>query len=157
MTLLHLLLVRQKDEKLKEEGWDLLSQAMTKHDGLAQCLAGLNSFDTTEIPPRFGMHLLMKGVIDGNDRQVSAFHMHIIAMNFAQGKGVARSAENARRIGEIMLDIGYAYGFYTMGQLYQKGVFGKVDLKKARSYYQAGAKEGVGQCIEALKNPPFSK
>ena len=44
-----------------------------------------------------------------------------------------------------------------MGQLYQMGALGKVDLEKARSYYEAGAKEGVGKCVEALKNPPFSK
>ena len=72
-------------------------------------------------------------------------------MNYAQGIGVTKSAENAKRIAEIMLEKGYAYGFYTMGQLYQTGAFGKADMAKAREYYQKGAEQGVPECIEALK------
>ena len=37
---------------------------MDKHDGLAQCLAGMNCLDNPNFSPRFGMHLLMKGVVD---------------------------------------------------------------------------------------------
>ena len=72
--------------------------------------------------------------------------------SYAQGIGVTKSAENAKRIAEIMLEKGYAYGFYTMGQLYQNGVFGKADTVKAKEYYQKGAEQGVSECVEALKN-----
>ena len=61
MTLLHLLLLRQGNEKMMDEAWKLLTQAIEKHDGLAQCLAGINCFDNPNFSPRFGMHLLMKG------------------------------------------------------------------------------------------------
>lgn len=149
MTMLHLLLLRQNDEKAMEEAWKLLTQAMEKHDGLAQCLAGISCFDNPNFSPRFGMHLLMKGVVDRGGTLY--FHLHCIAMNYAQGIGVTKSAENAKRIAEIMLEKGYAFGFYTMGQLYQTGVFGKADTAKAREYYQKGAEQGVPECIEALK------
>ena len=150
MTMLHLLLLRQNDEKVMEEAWKLLTQAMEKHDGLAQCLAGISCFDNPNFSPRFGMHLLMKGVVDRGGTLY--FHLHCIAMNYAQGIGVTKSAENAKRIAEIMLEKGYAFGFYTMGQLYQTGVFGKADMAKAREYYQKGAEQGVPECIEALKS-----
>ena len=150
MTMLHLLLLRQNDEKTMEEAFKLLEQAMEKHDGLAQCLAGISCFDNPNFLPRFGMHLLMKGVVDRGGTLY--FHLHCIAMNYAQGIGVAKSAENAKRIAEIMLEKGYAYGFYTMGQLYQTGVFGKADTAKAKEYYQKGAEQGVPECIEALKS-----
>ena len=150
MTMLHLLLLRQNDEKTMEEAFKLLEQAMEKHDGLAQCLAGISCFDNPNFSPRFGMHLLMKGVVDRGGTLY--FHLHCIAMNYAQGIGVTKSAENAKRIAEIMLEKGYAYGFYTMGQLYQTGVFGKADMAKAKEYYQKGAEQGVPECIEALKS-----
>ena len=150
MTMLHLLLLRQNDEKTMEEAFKLLEQAMEKHDGLAQCLAGMNCLDNPNFSPRFGMHLLMKGVVDRGGALY--FHLHCIAMNYAQGIGVTKSAENAQRIAEIMLEKGYAYGFYTMGQLYQTGVFGKADMAKAKEYYQKGAEQGVPECIEALKS-----
>ena len=152
MTMLHLLLLRQNDEKTMEEAFKLLEQAMEKHDGLAQCLAGISCFDNPNFSPRFGMHLLMKGVVDRGGTLY--FHLHCIAMNYAQGIGVTKSAENAKRIAEIMLEKGYAYGFYTMGQLYQTGVFGKADMAKAKEYYQKGAEQGVPECIEALKKLP---
>lgn len=150
MTMLHLLLLRQNDEKTMEEAFKLLEQAMEKHDGLAQCLAGISCFDNPNFSPRFGMHLLMKGVVDRGGTLY--FHLHCIAMNYAQGIGVTKSAENAKRIAEIMLEKGYPYGFYTMGQLYQTGVFGKADMAKAKEYYQKGAEQGVPECIEALKS-----
>jgi TPR repeat protein len=50
-----------------------------------------------------------------------------------------------------MIERGYAYGFYTMGQLYQTGVFGKTDIEKAKEYYKKGAEQSVSECIEALK------
>ena len=150
MTMLHLLLLRQNDEKTMEEAFKLLEQAMEKHDGLAQCLAGISCFDNPNFSPRFGMHLLMKGVVDRGGTLY--FHLHCIAMNYAQGIGVTKSAENAKRIAEIMLEKGYAFGFYTMGQLYQTGVFGKADTAKAREYYQKGAEQGVSECIDVLKS-----
>ena len=73
-------------------------------------------------------------------------------MNYAQGIGVTKSAENAKHIAEIMLEKGHAYGFYTMGILYQTGVFGKADMAKAKEYYQKGAEQGVSECINALKS-----
>ena len=81
----------------------------------------------------------------------------VLATNFAQGKGVAKSAENAKRIAEIMLEEGFSYGFYTMGQLYQMGAFGKADTAKAREYYRQGAKQGCSQCAEELKTSTPSK
>ena len=150
MTMLHLLLLQQDNEKTMDEAFKLLEQAMDKHDGLAQCLAGMNCLDNPNFSPRFGMHLLMKGVVDRGG--TIYFHLHCIAMNYAQGIGVTKSAENAKRIAEIMLEKGYAYGFYTMGILYQTGVFGKADMAKAKEYYQKGAEQGVSECVEALKN-----
>lgn len=78
-------------------------------------------------------------------------------MNYAQGIGVTKSAENAKRIAEIMIERGYAYGFYTMGQLYQTGVFGNADIEKAKEYYKKGAEQGVPECIEALKTLSLEK
>lgn len=55
----------------------LLTQAIEKYDGLAQCLAGVSCFDNPNYSPRFGMHLLMKGV--GGRGGTLYFHLHCIA------------------------------------------------------------------------------
>ena len=127
----------------------MLARAMEKNDGLAQCLSGAGALSNQEITPRYGMHLMMKGVVDGTT--VSHFYLHNIAMNFAQGIGVTKSADNAAKIAGIILDSGNPYGFYTLGKLYQDGAWGKADLAKAREFYQKGAAEGVNECVEALK------
>ncbi|MBR7130888.1 MAG: sel1 repeat family protein [Lentisphaeria bacterium] len=149
MTLLYLLLLRQGDVKMIVEAWELLRQAIEKHDGLAQCFVAERCLDSPSFSPRFGMHLLMKGIVDGTE--ASYYYLHRIAMNYAQGKGVTKSAENAKRIAGKMIEQGYAYGFYTMGVLYRIGVFGKADTEKAKEYYKKGAEQGVQECIEALK------
>ena len=83
--------------------------------------------------------------------------LHCIAMNYAQGTGVARSAENARRIAEIMLEDGNAYGFYTLGVLCQNGVFGQENIAQACEYFRQGAELGVPECIEALGSLPAAR
>ena len=146
---LYRILSNSKDEKSLKEAADHLFKAISLNNGQAQCMLGASCLQNPETTPRFGVITMMKGLIDGADYPESV--LRHLAYLYANGFGVKKSPENARKICESMIEQGYAAGYLTMGEMYQQGVFGKADLKQATEYYQKGAAQGDEACQEALK------
>ena len=99
--------------------------------------------------PRQAVTVMMKGIIDGA-AYPEPFLRHLVYA-YVKGLGVKKSPENAKKLCEIMIEQGYPAGFLTMGEMYQKGVFGKADIEKAREYFQKGAAMNDESCQQALQ------
>ena len=143
------LLTDSKDEKTFNEATNYLFKAAKQNNGQAQCILGGSFLRASDATPRLAVTVMMKGIIDGADYP-ETFLRHLVYA-YANGFGVKKSPENAKKLCEAMIEQGYTAGFLTMGEMYQQGVWGKADLEKAGEYFQKGAAQGDEACQQALQ------
>lgn len=73
-----------------------------------------------------------------------------IAIRYADGQGVARSAEEAARWFERAAGKGVALAQFRLGSMYEKGNGVRRDLKEARRLYGAAAEQGHAKAMHNL-------
>ena len=132
-----------------DEALEYLFKAIKQNNGQAQCILGGAFLRAPDATPRQAVTFMMKGIIDGAD-YLDPFLRHL-AYAYANGSGVKKSPENAKKLCEIMIEQELPAGYLTMGEMYQKGVFGKADIEKAREYFQKGAAMNDESCQQALQ------
>ncbi len=143
------LLSDSKDKKTYDEALEYLFKAIKQNNGQAQCILGGAFWQAPDATPRQAVTVMMKGVIDGA-AYPEPFLRHL-AYAYANGSGVKKSPENAKKLCEIMIGQELPAGYLTMGEMHQQGVFGKADIEKAREYLQKGAAMGDEACQQALQ------